>query len=132
MVGIEYSNTHINTTTHPNTLALKHLLVAPKPPISITNPCLAARRLLPREVLICSVYCRNCKMQAGLSRLQCPSQTNPSPSLLMLLFNKCYLINHIIHMRLPGFPLPPLFLLKHCRKNLTGLSLPKASQPQGC
>lgn len=38
MVKIKHSNTHTNTTTHPNSLTLKHLPVAPKHSISITNP----------------------------------------------------------------------------------------------
>lgn len=38
MVKIKHSNTHTNTTIYPNSLALKHLPVAPKHCTSITNP----------------------------------------------------------------------------------------------
>lgn len=143
MVGIKYSNTHINTKTHSNSLVPKHLLVALKPPTSITNPCIrwlegsspgrssAYHSVSQRcDLVLHSIsyfryfsdedigstnshmYCRDCKMQAGLYRLHSSSQRNTlsSPCLLMLLFNKRYLINYIICVMLPGFPpSPPSF-----------------------
>jgi len=147
MGEIKYSNTHINTTTHPNSLALKRLLIAQKPPTSITNPRVwwlagsstgkfsfaLCTRFLRDVILVLHLIsyfryfseedigstnphkncrdCRNCKMQARLSRLQSPSQGNTPPShhLLMLLFNTCYLTNCIIHVRLPRFPSQPFF-----------------------
>lgn len=120
-------------------MALKHLLVTPELPISITNVhawwlegssarkfsfALCTRFLRDVPLVLHSISysryfseedigstnphmnCRDCKMQAGLYRLQSTSQRNTSPSChpLIPLFSKWYLMNYIIHVRLSGFP----------------------------
>lgn len=138
MAGIKYSNTHIQHYNPSKQLGLEMPVNCTKTShFHYKSRCLVAGRLLPREVLICSVdeVSQRCdssatlhfflqvslrgywfnkpirelqglKMQAGLYRLQSSPQRNISPShhLLMLLFNKYYIINYIIHVRLPGFP----------------------------